>query len=623
MRLRAPHPVLRLFSLLLVAWASLAYAPDAAACVITESQPSSIHFAVSGQCADEGEALLACIEFITPHNYTHPPWCSFGGTVEGQYVIGAGWLDHAGPGSGSPYYNGKFFYCPPANTPNYKYAGDTLVIYRTGPLNTPQCPWPAPDRQERQTPGSSQGCPRQSSTGGLPAAGPSRLRSNPVDCSDGSKIQDETDYQGADFDWRRSFDGRGLPAEMDWRFAVPRLSVSQTLIYDVAIFTYGPWRRAFIRQTGQTNWTSNRTDDGKLEVIGGQNVFREASGRRYSFDGQGLVVLITEPDGRQTAISRFPGNAWGGVTEQWQTPNGRSYGYAEDPLGRIRAFTDPAGQTTLYHWDAMGRLRTVTHPDDTPEDPDDNPVRTYLYENEPTPRALTGILDENGDRYATYAYDAQGRVTLSEHAGGAGRTTFEYLSPTSTRVRTYQDASRYTEELISHAVFGTQGARITAIQYGACPDCGLTTATESYSYNSSGGLTSHTDRRGVVTTYTTSGNRQTSRTEASGTPLARTISTSWTSSWDTVATITQPGRTTTYSRNSLGQLVDARVTTTTAGSRITTYSYHAGNKQLATINGPRTDVGDISSFAYDGQNNLSQVTNALGQVTQITDHDAH
>ncbi|PPE71779.1 hypothetical protein C3942_21835, partial [Solimonas fluminis] len=40
-------------------------------------------------------------------------------------------------------------------------------------------------------------------------------------------------------------------------------------------------------------------------------------------------------------------------------------------------------------------------------------------------------------------------------------------------------------------------------------------------------------------------------------------------------------------------------------------------------NGPRTDVGDISSFAYDGQNNLSQVTNALGQVTQITDHDAH
>ncbi|MDM4769257.1 RHS repeat-associated core domain-containing protein [Solimonas sp. SE-A11] len=523
--------------------------------------------------------------------------------------------------TGSPYFAAHYRYCPQHNTPRHVYQNDTLIIYRTGGLNSAYCPKPDPDRTEPQTPGSGQGCPRPSSTGAVPASGPSRLRSNPVDCSDGRKVQDETDYRSADFAWRRGFDGRGLPAEMDWRFAVPRLSVSQTLIYDVAVFTYGPWRRAFIRQTGQTNWTSNRSDDGKLEVVSGANVFREASGRRYTFDGQGLAILITEPDGRQTSISRLSGNAWGGDTEQWQSASGRSYAVAMDPLGRIRAFTDAAGQTTRYHWDALGRLASVTHPDDTPEDPDDNPVRTYLYENEPTPRALTGILDENGDRYATYAYDAQGRVTLSEHAGGAGRTTFEYLSPTSTRVRTYQDATRYTDELVTHAVFGTQGSRITAIGYGACPDCGLTNSTESYTYNSTGGLSSHTDRRGLVTTYSTSNNRENSRTEASGTPLARTISTSWNTTWDTPYQITEPGRTTRYYYNSLGQLTEYRVLGT--ATRSTTYTYHAGNQRLATINGPRTDVSDISSFAYDGQGNLIQVTNALGQITSITDHDAH
>ena len=33
--------------------------------------------------------------------------------------------------------------------------------------------------------------------------------------------------------------------------------------------------------------------------------------------------------------------------------------------------------------------------------------QTYLYENAALPSALTGILDENGKRYATWTYDAR------------------------------------------------------------------------------------------------------------------------------------------------------------------------------------------------------------------------
>ncbi|MGE4418104.1 MAG: hypothetical protein AB7D26_12825, partial [Marinobacterium sp.] len=65
-------------------------------------------------------------------------------------------------------------------------------------------------------------------------------------------------------------------------------------------------------------------------------------------------------------------------------------------------------------------------------------------------------------------------------------------------------------------------------------------------------------------------------------------------------------------------------------NRSWTYTYHpdtAGTNgpipgQLATADGPRTDVQDVTSYDYDAQGNLIQVTNALGQVSEITAHDA-
>ncbi len=44
------------------------------------------------------------------------------------------------------------------------------------------------------------------------------------------------------------------------------------------------------------------------------------------------------------------------------------------------------------------------------------------------PQAITGLTDDAGVRYGSYAYDAQGRVTRSELAGGAERLDFAYAS---------------------------------------------------------------------------------------------------------------------------------------------------------------------------------------------------
>src|SRR5262249_15172837 len=55
---------------------------------------------------------------------------------------------------------------------------------------------------------------------------------------------------------------------------------------------------------------------------------------------------------------------------------------------------------------------------------------TYLYENTDLPFMLTGITDENNNRYATWSYDGQGRATLSKLGDtlGADMTQISYVS---------------------------------------------------------------------------------------------------------------------------------------------------------------------------------------------------
>ena len=65
----------------------------------------------------------------------------------------------------------------------------------------------------------------------------------------------------------------------------------------------------------------------------------------------------------------------------------------------------PDGGIYAYAYDANNNLISVTHPD--------GGVRQYVYGNASFPNALTGIIDENGKRYASWTYDAQGRAISS------------------------------------------------------------------------------------------------------------------------------------------------------------------------------------------------------------------
>ena len=47
---------------------------------------------------------------------------------------------------------------------------------------------------------------------------------------------------------------------------------------------------------------------------------------------------------------------------------------------------------------------------------------------------------------------------------------------------------------------------------------------------------------------------------------------------------------------------------------------YTSDSLISTINGKRVDVSDITSFTYDVQNNLSKITNALGQETTFSNY---
>jgi RHS repeat-associated protein len=44
---------------------------------------------------------------------------------------------------------------------------------------------------------------------------------------------------------------------------------------------------------------------------------------------------------------------------------------------------------------------------------------------------------------------------------------------------------------------------------------------------------------------------------------------------------------------------------------------------VETADGPRTDVNDVTTYAYDAQGRLTQVTNALGHITQLSNFDTY
>jgi len=384
----------------------------------------------------------------------------------------------------------------------------------------------------------------------------------------------------------------------------------------------------------------------------------DASGNPLSIQSRsGLTTSFVYSDGTDGAASGSggffldaSGNSTGAVLAKGLLLKvadvfGRALQFGYDSSYRIVKITDPAGGATLYGYGARSNLTSVTYPD--------GKQRQYLY-NEPTqtggatlPYNLTGIVDENGARFATFAYDSFGRAIKTTHnvAGGGevNRYTLTYDVPggQTTIVDPLGTARPNGWQTILGVV-----KQIAETQPEAS---GTGMASTAIGHDANGNVASRTDFNGNRTNYTydLARNLETSRTEgltsAGGTrPQTRTITTEWHAMFRLPTRIAEPLRLTTNVYDPDGSQCGARgalcsrsirATSDAAGAqgfsampagapRTWTYTYNA-NGQVLTVNGPRNDVSDITTRTYDTQGNVASITNAAGHVTNITAYNAH
>jgi len=514
--------------------------------------------------------------------------------------------------------------------------------------------------------------------------------SNPISAAHGAKTLEEVDYTGPGGELRlaRMYNSARDPEKASgfgesWRHAyMRRLSVIDNATNNLVPI---PYHAAFVRRPNGQIFSFKKVS-GVWQPDGDVNhrlveLFNESSqliGRRLTLaDGDvvetynlaGRVTSIQQRNGRTETLAYSDGTSGpnggflldangdpttsvipAGILIRVTDPFGRALVLGYNTALRISKVTDPAGGIFRYQYDAAGNLISVTYPDTR--------IRQYIY-NEPAntsganlPRALTGIVDENEVRFATYKYDPQGRGISTEHANGVSKFEFAYSTdasgnPVSTTV---------TDPLATARVHGFQTV-LGALRATGRDLPGGAGSFQAQTHDTNGNVASRTDWNGNRTNYTfdLARNLETSRIEgltSSGatTPQTRTISTEWHTTFRLPAAIAEPLRKTTFVYDADGTQCGARgalcsrsiqATTDVNGSqgfsatptgvpRTWTYTYNA-NGDVLTVNGPRTDVADVTTYTYFANNDpdlgkrgkVATITNAAGHTTSFTAYNAH
>jgi len=268
-----------------------------------------------------------------------------------------------------------------------------------------------------------------------------------------------------------------------------------------------------------------------------------------SYDTTGKLLSITPLSGETLTLSY---NTTTDFLETITDSYGRELNFTYDSNRRVETVIDPDGQIYTLTYDVLivSNLISVIYPDNTPASNGDNPTRQYEYNDPNFASLLTGIVDENGNQFANFGYDAEGRAIFSEHSGGAERVDLVYNADGTTTVTDSAGASNiFTFDIVS---FVPKTVGITGGQCGS----GCSSQGQDQTYDANGFLASRTDFEGNVTNFINNiRGLQESRTEAVGTAEQRTISTEWHPDFRLPTKITEPGKETLFTYDSNGRLL--------------------------------------------------------------------
>jgi RHS repeat-associated protein len=434
---------------------------------------------------------------------------------------------------------------------------------------------------------------------------------NPINVDLGFKLQTDTDYDVAGLSFTRIYRSDSTWTNNTvgtlWRHNYARtLNVSGS----AADITDESGAIMYYTLTGGVWVPNDPSTTSTLETITGGYKYTLHDGTVEKYDSTKKLMRIEYLGGGALNLAYNGSSQLTSVTNE----NGRqlTMGYTS---GRVSSVVTPDG-TFSYSY-TSGNLTTVTKPD--------TKTTLYHYENVTYPNALTGITDEKGVRFATFAYNGSGKAISTEHAGTVDKYSVAYNTNSSTTTNPLGKDTTYQ----FRNILGVR--RIVQVDGIASANC--VAANKHYNYDELGRTIGKTDWENNTTRY-----RYDSRSnvieviEAAGTSKQRITDISWIAGFNLPDVVSEPGLTTDYDYDIYGRLVTMTQTdTATSETRITTYAYYSngtdgsGNVilgRLQQVDGPRTDVSDITSYAYDGNYNLTTVTNALSQVTTVSARDS-
>ena len=380
-------------------------------------------------------------------------------------------------------------------------------------------------------------------------------------------------------------------------------------------------RRIYFGKNAQGVWQENRIEHLALTAPGSPTWrVTDKHQTKYEFDGSGRLTQIVDRNGNATVLG-YTGSDLTSITDGF----GRAMTLAYDGNNRLQTLTAATRTATYTYNNGTSNLERV--------DWSDGSFVTYEY-NDTDVHNLTAAKDSFGNVIEEHTYDGLDRVMSTQSDGGNFAYTISYDSSTQTTVTN----SRSIDTVFTHDSFA---GLVTTNAGPGCSSCGNAGVSATREFDEFLNLTKLTDAVGVVTdmTYDGKGNLLT-RTEAVGTPEERTWIFTWnptfsflsTTTIPSVGTCANPNRVTTNTYDgATGDLLTEQVTGCAGSatfSHTVTHTFDS-HGQLATTDGPRTDVTDVTAYDYyaDGdadinlRGRLELVTNALGHETAYAGYD--
>jgi RHS repeat-associated protein len=293
--------------------------------------------------------------------------------------------------------------------------------------------------------------------------------------------------------------------------------------------------------------------------------------RSFGYDGGGMGFCTVATDGLNRT-KRFGRNPYGNLTSITH-PDGSVESWTRDSLDLVLTHTDALGRTTTRTRDAQHRVTRIDHPDGT---------------------------------YETFTYNAFGQVLTHRHRNGGTETNvYDATGLKTSHTDPLGNVTTYTYDSASRLATMTDPlGRVTAYEYN---DRGLVTKI------------TYADGAFVAYGYDAYGNRTSTTNE-----LGKT----WTASYDEfkrVISKTDPlGRITQFSYgiglSGCGSChEEAKPTRITLPSgKIATFTYDLVWRKTSQTIGADTPEAATTTYVYDGEGNLTRVTDPRGKSWNYT-----